>query len=164
MSTMKKSMMLASFLGTTAAALSAIMSPKRQEIIDDMMKRSNTIAEKAKIVTDNVYEGLKTLTIPKSNRNNIFMTGAVLGALIGAGSTFLLSPRTGKQVRNSIAKRYQDMALMAQETMDAINNGELVPKHSARKAVSHAKKTVSHAKASASRSLKKAKSKISSHR
>lgn len=64
-----------------------------------------------------------------------FITGAVAGALLGAGIALLLAPRSGARTRRRIARRAEDLGDTARERLeDAADDVRRRAEHAARAA------------------------------
>lgn len=109
-----KGVILGAIVGTMIGSLSAVIVPKRQKIMEQM--------KKAKTFTDGFYNGMKNWSEPRQEMNtSAFMKGALSGLLLGAGVAAFVTPKTGKQLRNNLTRKYQDVADKTQELMQYVN-------------------------------------------
>ena len=114
-------------IGTLIGSLGAILLPHRKKILEQMKDQSKGWAEKAKYLTENAYDEIKHWSEPRRRVSQMpnFLRGTLLGALLGAGSALLLAPKSGKQLRNNLTQKYQNVAEKTQEFIHSIQlNGQ----------------------------------------
>lgn len=109
-----KNVISGALVGSLLGSLSALL------ISNDKFNRSEWV-EKAKDIGERLYDGVKNWSEPEED-NSIFVKGAFLGLLLGAGSALLFTPKTGYQVRSNLIKGYRDIADKTQEIMDYVNH------------------------------------------
>lgn len=107
--------------GGVLGSVSAILIPRRQKIIEQMKNPAWT--EKARNIGAKVYDEVRHWADAEEDEEDtsIFVKGALLGLLLGAGSALLLTPKTGKQLRDNLFQEYQDLSDRSQEILEYIN-------------------------------------------
>lgn len=117
-----KNVVSGAILGSILGSLSAMI------ISNHKLNRSGW-AKKARNIGERVFDEVKHWSEPEHNEgNSIFVKGAFLGLLIGAGSALLLTPKTGNELRKDLIEGYQDIADKTQEILDYVNHKEEVVK------------------------------------
>ncbi len=127
-----KGIIISAMIGTIISSLSLILIPKRKKILAALKNRKTAWIEKAKNVSESVLNEFHPLTEKRGSRNMPrFIQGAFLGLILGAGSALLLTPKTGKQLRNNLTKKYLNLSEKTQDMIGIINNGiKIEPKKS----------------------------------
>jgi len=134
---------LGAMMGALLGSVGAVMAPKRKELLAEFKNQQKGWAEKAKNISENVYDELKKHWGHEETEVDMghFVKGAVMGMLVGASSALLLTPKTGKQVRNQLKNQYQHAVDSTQKVIKSINK----------------KPKVKRAKAAVKRTIKAAK-------
>lgn len=124
-----KSIVIGAALGTFIGSISALVIPQRQKILKTLKNQKKNWIEKAKDISENVLGEIPyPIEQKKETQAPTFFKGALVGLLVGAGSTFLFTPKTGKQLRNAIAKKYSDVSEKTQDLMEFFENHQPVTK------------------------------------
>lgn len=114
-----KGIFLGTIVGTLLGSLSAALLPKYPVL----SKQTKELAAKAKNFGDTFYSGLKNWSEPKrETQTSTFVKGALSGLVLGASAAAILTPKTGRQLRTNLTRRYQDLADKTQEIIHFINN------------------------------------------
>lgn len=112
-----KGLMLGALIASAVAALSG-----RPDIVKKFQNQTKELANKAKNIKNNVLDEILELTESKNSYSKkSFTQGAILGLLLGVGSTALLTPKTGKQLRKNLSDKYQEMAEQSQKIARKVN-------------------------------------------
>lgn len=152
----KNNMILGSVLGSILGSVSAAMLPKDSDALKTLNEQKNKWTEKAKKVSEKLYHDVSNWTEPKSDvatRN--FIAGALVGLLIGAGSTAFLTPKSGKQLRKNVSDKYHNVADKTQEVLDFINEYAGSAKPAVKKAVRNVRGVVNSLSATAKKTTRK---------
>src|SRR5947209_3483186 len=116
METSIKGILLGALLGTVAGSMYAAYS-------------KNNLpgwTEKMRDIGENVFTNVKAFTEPAPNNSaNLFTSGAVLGLFLGAASGLLLAPKTGKQLRKDLTRKYQNFAGKTQGIVKILYNHQM---------------------------------------
>ena len=119
---------LGAVMGALLGSVGAAMAPKGKKMLADVKGHQKEWAEKAKNISENVYNEMKNHWGHEESEVDLskFVTGAVVGMLVGASSALLLTPKTGKQMRSKISEHYQTATDKAQDILEAINKSPKV--------------------------------------
>src|ERR1700730_11606768 len=96
--TIFKGVILGAAVGTLLGSLAAILYPRRQEILETLKEQTSDLNEKAKEYANLLIQKGSQMTHKKRMVSNNHWKSTLAGVLLGAGVTFLLTPKTGKQV------------------------------------------------------------------
>jgi gas vesicle protein len=122
-----KGMIAGAVIGTLVGTMSALFASKPKKILA-LMKDSKDWANKARDLSGSVYNEMKNWSEPKKvNESPTFIKGAIIGMLLGAGSALLLAPKSGKQLRNNLTQRYQDVADTTSDILHIFNHNGKQP-------------------------------------
>ncbi len=134
-----KGVVMGALAGTMIATVLAVLG-NREVLINKIRNQTDDWADKARNVTENIFG--EDLTISRRNRvRKTFVSGAILGLLVGMGSAALLTPKTGKQLRKDLSQRYQGVADRTQDIVGLINqNGYRKPLKKLSKVLSRRKR------------------------
>lgn len=137
---------LGAMMGALLGSMGAVMAPKRKKLLSELKNQQKGWAEKAKNISENVYEELKKHWGHADEDIEVghFVKGALMGMLVGASSALLFTPKTGKQVRNQLSQQYQNALDKTQEIIHSINHHPKTRSKTARKTHS-SKSTRAHA-------------------
>lgn len=114
-----KGMFLGAIVGTLLGSISAALLPK----YPNLSRQTRGLAAKAKNFSDTFYAGIRNLSEPRQElKASTFVKGALSGLLLGASAAAILTPKTGRQLRNNLTKKYQDLADKTQEIIQFINH------------------------------------------
>jgi gas vesicle protein len=114
-----KGIVLGAIVGTLLGSLSAALMPKNP----NLASQTKGLAAKAKNLGDTFYNGIKNWSEPRNEMQaSTFVKGALSGLLLGAGAAAILTPKTGKQLRSNLTRKYQDLADKTQEIIHFINH------------------------------------------
>lgn len=115
-----KGMLMGIVAGGLIGSLAALLIPKEKNQ-QSMRKRAQDILEKARHMGEDVVSDIKGWQQPKREETlGTFVSGALLGALIGAGSAALVTPKTGKQLRKELVDGYQGVSDKTHDVIDFI--------------------------------------------
>lgn len=116
-----KNVVAGALIGTLLGSVSAILIPKQRKILAQLNRPG--WAKKARDIGGRVYDEVRHWSEHEKEVDaSVFVKGALLGLLLGAGTALLLTPKTGKQLRNNLAQGYQDFADKTQELMEYVNH------------------------------------------
>ena len=115
------------------------------------MSKNNTWTNKALKMSENLYNEL-SISDPATKN---FIAGALVGLLVGAGSTALFSPKLGKQIRKNVSDKYHNVADKTQEVMEYINEYAASAKPAVKKAVRKVRGAVNSLSDTATKTTKK---------
>lgn len=116
-----KNVVAGALIGTLLGSVSAILIPRQRKIFAQLNRPG--WSQKAKDIGGRVYDEVRHWSEHEKKVDaSVFVKGALLGLLVGAGAALLLTPKTGKQLRNNLAQGYQDFADKTQDIMDYVNH------------------------------------------
>lgn len=142
---MVKHKLLGAALGTLLGSLAVALYPRRQEILETITDRSEEFTDKAREYADFL---LKKAYLREERReaNLTWITG-LAGLLIGAGAALFLTPKTGRQLRNQVQKKYGELSDKTQDVLDLFkNNSHPFVRSKTLHPVKKARKTLSKAR------------------
>lgn len=111
--TSTKKLISGAAIGTLLGSLAAFLYPKRHEIIENILDRSEDIshlADKARHYGEALLNTGKQLNFRRVEYRTNYWKGGLLGLLIGAGTALLVAPKTGKTLRGQITRAYNDLS------------------------------------------------------
>jgi gas vesicle protein len=111
---------IGALLGTVIGSLSAVLAPKRQVLLKKIKNQARGWVENSKDRAKNIYENSETS--PKEVAAKNFIKGAVTGALAGAGSALLFTPKTGKQLRKELMQKYEQASETTNDVIELFNS------------------------------------------
>jgi gas vesicle protein len=110
-------------LGSLVGTLSAIFQPTRRKLMSQLSSQSKGWADKVRHASQTALHDINGWKNPPHEAGyQKFLSGALLGVLAGIGSALLFSPKSGKQFRNELPKKYHDFADKTQEIVHFINH------------------------------------------
>ncbi len=120
-----KQLVAGTLLGTLIGTASFILFPKRQKLLCGLKTQSKGWGEQAKHISESMLDEMKFWSKSKQKTSTIlsFMKGMFTGMLVGSGTTLLTTPKSGRQLRNQLTKRYHDVADKTQDALDYMHNG-----------------------------------------
>lgn len=123
-----KSVILGALGGSLLASTFALLN-SRQTLVKKIRAQTQDWPDKVRNVRENIFEDMYSLTESRSSRRRkIFIGGALLGILMGACSSALLTPKTGRQLRKDLTQKYHGMAHKTHDLVEFINkNGYRKP-------------------------------------
>lgn len=148
----KNNVLLGSVLGSILGSVSAALIPGEKQ-----KSKDNSWATKAMQMSENLYNEL-SITDPATKH---FIAGALVGLLIGAGSTALLSPTLGKKIRKGVSNKYHDVADKTQEVIELISEYASSAKPTVKKAVRKARGAVESLNETAKKATRKTSKSLS---
>lgn len=101
-----------SVAGALIGSMYALLASKKgRNFVDNLKTHTKDWTEKAKDSTESIIKDVKKWTQPPNQKSptEFFLKGIMLGVLLGAGSTALLTPKTGRQVRKDLTDAYDDL-------------------------------------------------------
>lgn len=140
-----KGMMWGGLTGSLIAATFALLG-SRDAVVKKIRSQTSDWADKARNIRENVFEDMRDLTESRRVRTRkTFARGAALGLLVGAGVAALLTPKSGKQLRNQISNRYQGVAEKTTDILHYFNqNGHRRPEKKLAKVISKKRRAAAH--------------------
>jgi gas vesicle protein len=114
---MAKGLLTGAALGTLIGSVAAALYPKRKEIIKAIQDESEYLSRKAHDVADSMPRFRR-----EPPRSNLFIAGSLFGLFVGAGAALLLAPKTGKGLRNQIARKYNEINDKTHEIIDLVQH------------------------------------------
>lgn len=129
-----KGIVAGALVGTLMGSLAVLLYPKRREIIKVMQSHPDLIPEKIK-------EYAASMLNQKQNSHfieNPWKLG-LLGIALGAAIGIAIAPKSGKQLRAQMSKKYNDMFDKTQEVLHTFHNNAH-PVHKSKKRVVHSKR------------------------
>lgn len=112
-----KELVMGALIGTFIGSLAAA---KRKEIQDLLEKHTGTVAEKTKALAEFMVKEHKLPWAEEHHEKNHFFTGSALGMLAGASAMLLMTPKTGKMIRNQLSKSFKTALTHTQKTFTTI--------------------------------------------
>ncbi len=112
-----------SVLGSVLGSLNALTSKSGKAI-----HKGQEWMDKAKDFSETLLNEVKHFQEPKNKHTAPppFVAGALIGLLLGAGAALLLSPKTGKQLRDKLTKQYGEIVDKANEILEHANRNPTV--------------------------------------
>jgi gas vesicle protein len=95
------------------------VSQKSKCFANNVSAGSQDLAEKAKCLVDHVSEWMHPTH--KEEGVNGLLLGSIIGGVVGAAAGFLLAPKAGSDLRQSLADTYSDATDRAQEGVHRLN-------------------------------------------
>lgn len=118
-----KGVVAGAVIGTVLGSISALLMPKRQKLLATLKNQKKDWVEKAKDISETLMDEAKFLSRDKKEDHSVhFINGTLIGLLLGAASALLLTPKTGKQLRNNLSKKYEDISEKTQDLIEYIND------------------------------------------
>jgi gas vesicle protein len=130
----KNNVLLGTVLGSLLGSVGAAFIPEEH--------KDKNWQNHARKMGQKIYEDVSSWGDLGSDATKNFVAGALLGLLVGAGSTALLTPKTGKQLRKNVTNQYQNVADKTQDLIDLI--GEYAGRPVVKKVVRKVKDAVSN--------------------
>ena len=112
-------------IGTLLGSIAVACFPRRKEILQALQQKSGVLARRAQEVAEVLKEEQRPR---KKEKQKSFITGSCIGLLAGAGTALLLAPKSGKALRNQIAKTYTNSREKGEEYISVLQNHTHAPK------------------------------------
>lgn len=112
-------------IGTLLGALNSILKPKRKYMLSQMANQTKGWTDKVRNMSQNVLNEVDHWRTPPQGRGKFFASGTLFGMLVGVGAALLLTPRSGKQLRTELTKKYYTLADKTQEILNFMNHEHL---------------------------------------
>lgn len=104
-----KGLMFVAALGTMLGSLGSLLYPNNETMMSKMKRRAKGIAEQG----ESFFSDVKNWSEPRNgSKPQNFLSGTLLGMILGAGSALLFTPKTGKQLRKDLNSKTQNMMHM----------------------------------------------------
>lgn len=110
----KNNVLLGSVLGSILGTVGAALIPEGP--------KGKNWSDSARKAGEKLLSDIASFGDLGSDSTKNFIAGALVGLLVGAGSTALFTPKTGKQLRKNVSNQYQNVAGKTQEIIDLISS------------------------------------------
>jgi len=113
-------------VGTLLGSFAVLLYPRRNEIMEYLRNHSsdlNGLTDKAKGYGESLLKQGKQLNFRRVEYRTNYLTGGIIGLIVGVGTGLLLAPKTGKVLRGHISKAYSDLSVKSEEVIHKFKNG-----------------------------------------
>ena len=128
--TTSKKIISGAALGTLLGSLAAILYPKRHEIVENLIDRTEDIsnfAEKAREYGETFLNKGKQFNFRKIDNRYSFLKGGLVGFLLGASSALLATTRSGQKLRGQFTRAYNNLSEKSEEFVHHFKNNSHHP-------------------------------------
>lgn len=128
--TSSKKIISGAAIGTLLGSLTAMLYPKRREIIENLLERTEDIselAEKAREYGEALFNKGSRISFNRSGYRNNHLGSGLIGFLLGASAAMLASSRKGRALRVQLARAYNHLSGKSEEFVHHFKNNSHHP-------------------------------------